>query len=217
MSQEADGMWNLDVNACYFHSLILGKDDTLKVFASILKDGKILSLAKGAYDNEKVRINSKDEICLSKVDNLDVTGSAYDLFVKKKLSFIIKKNIPGVYAPEFVEMKDVMRVVHGPVTDIVGEVRIKNEIPLDYVVGINFPVGFISNSRFGYKYFFSSKEDYNRILLKGKKQRMLDIISFYDNLKDIMEKHNISLPIYDIESHTKISSVDDIIKIKKIK
>ena len=66
-------MMDLDLNAFYFHSIILGKDDTLKVLDSILKSKKILSLNNGGYDDRNIRMNFRDEICLSKKNNLNIS------------------------------------------------------------------------------------------------------------------------------------------------
>lgn len=208
-------MWNLDLNAFYFHSLILGKDEALGVFDSVLKQGKILSLSKGAYDTKHLRMNTDDEICLSKVCNLNLVANAYDLFVKKKMSFIIKGNIPGVYSPQIVPEEWSMDYVSKGVTDLHGEYRIKNEIPLDYVIGINIPANFIISSMFGYKYFFSAGENLGKFGFVREEKRINDTVEFYNNIKSIMDKYNIDLPIYDIDDKRQLVDSDDIVKIKK--
>lgn len=208
-------MIDLDINAFYFHSIILGKDETLDVLDRILKSGKILSLDKGGYDSKTIRMNYRDEICLSKKRNLDICHSAYDLFVKKKLSLIVKGTLPGVYSPMIVSERDSFSMVEMGKTDLQGEYRVKDEIDLSYVVGLNLPVGFILDSMFGYKYFFCSGEDMRRMKFVSKKNRLNDVISFYEEVNAIMKKNNIVLPIYDIESNMMIDSSLDIEKIKK--
>lgn len=208
-------MWDLDINSLYFHSLILGKDETLEVFENILKTGKILSINKSGYDRNNLRMNTNDEICLSRIDNLAIGYSAYDLFVKKKLSLIIKGNLPGVYSPRLVSEEKSMEYISSGFTDLEGEFRVKDEISLDHVVGLNLPVGFMLSSMFGYKYFFCSGEEFRRMKFVSGKNRYDDVVRFYEEINLVMERNNIALPIYDIENKVKINSPLDIEKIKK--
>ena len=207
-------MMDLDINAYYFHSLILGREDTLKVLENILKCGKVLSINKGGYDGNNMRMNTHDEICLSKKNNLGVSPSAYDLFTRKKVSLIIKGNLPNVYRPMMVEENGFYKVDPGKTT-LYDEYRIKDEIPLEYVVGINLPVGFVLNSGFGYKYFFGSGKDFNQLKFISSKNRYNSVVSFYEEIKSIMKRNNIDLDIYDMENRIKINSSSDIEKIKK--
>ncbi len=208
-------MIDLDINAFYFHSIILGRDESLDVLDRILKCGKILSLSKGGYDSKTLRMNCRDEICLSKRQTLNISGSAYDLFAKKKLSLIVKGTLPGVYSPSIVSERESFSLVEMGKTDLHGEYRVKDEIPLDYVVGLNLPIGFILDSMFGYKYFFCSSEEMKKMKFVGSKNRYKDVVSYYERLNDIMRNNNVSLPIYDIESNMMIDSSLDIEKIKK--
>lgn len=208
-------MMDLDINAFYFHSIILGKDDALDVFENILKSGKILSLNKGGYDSKTIRMNLRDEICLSKRKNLNVSSSAYDLFALKKLTLIVKGALPGVYKPSIISERESFDYVEMGKTDLEGEYRVKDEISLDYVVGLNLPVSFILDSMFGYKYFFCNSEEMRRMKFVSSKNRLTDVVCFYEKLKGIMKENNVSLPIYDISSGVKIKDSFDIVKIKK--
>lgn len=208
-------MIDLDINAFYFHSLILGREESLDVLDCIFKSGKILSLNKGGYDAKTLRMNFRDEICLSKRNTLNVSGSAYELFAEKKLSLIIKGTLTGVYSPMIVSESKSLSFVEEGKTDLHGEYRVKDEIPLDYVVGLNLPVGFILDSMFGYKYFFCTGEEMKRMKFVGKKNRLKDVVSYYEEVNSIMRKNNISLPIYDIGSNMMIESSLDIEKVKK--
>jgi len=208
-------MMDLDINAFYFHSIILGKDETLDVLDRILKSRKILSLSKGGYDSKNIRMNYSDEICLSKRNTLDVSGNAYDLFGKKKLSLIIKGTLPGVYSPSMVSERESFALVEMGKTDLHGEYRVKDEISLSHVVGLNLPIGFILGSRFGYKYFFCSSEEMKRMKFVSKKNRYNDVINFYEEVKRVMSNNDVNLPIYDVENNMMINSSLDIEKIKK--
>ena len=208
-------MMDLDLNAFYFHSIILGKDDTLKVLDSILKSKKILSLNKGGYDDRNIRMNFRDEICLSKKNNLNISSGAYDLFAMKKLTLIIKGSLPGVYKPLIVSEKDSYYFVEMGKTDLEGEYRVKDEISLDYVVGLNLPVSFVLDSMFGYKYFFCSGEEMRKMRFVSNRVRYDEIVSFYKDVRSIMNSNGVSLPIYDIGSGVKLNDSSDIVKCKK--
>ena len=208
-------MIDLDINAFYFHSIILGKDESLEVLDQIFKSGKILSLNKGGYDSKTLRMNYRDEVCLSRRSVSNLSVGAYDLFAKKKLSLIVKGTLPGIYKPSIISESDSFKYVEKGKTDLEGEYRVKDEIPLDYVVGLNLPVGFILDSMFGYKYFFSSSEEFRKMKFVSGKNRLKDVVSYYEELNEIMRKNNIFLPIYDIESNMMIESSLDIEKIKK--
>jgi len=208
-------MWDLDINAFYFHSLIFGSNETLMILDNIFKSGMILSINRGGYDSNNVRMNTKDEICLSKKNNLEISGSAYDLISKRKLSLIIKGSLPGVYSPKMVSSFDTESCIESGKTQLMGEYRIKNEIPLDYVVGLNLPVKFILSSNYGYKYFVSTSEEFAKVDFISKKKRYNYVIEFYDSIRDIMNKNNVYLSVYDVESEIKIKDYSDIEKIKK--
>lgn len=202
---------NIDINACYFHSIILGEEDTLKVLDNILSVGKILPLSRGGYDSNKLRMNGDDEICLSKRINSGNTTSAYDLYARKKLSFILKGNLPNVYKPTMIYGKE----IRPGYTSLSGEYRVRDEIDLDSVIGINLPVKFILNSMFGYRYFFCSNDEFKKMKYVGLKKRSFNTVEFYNKVKKIMDRHGVDLSIYDIDSMMEIDSSSDIYKIMR--
>ena len=208
-------MMDLDLNAFYFHSIILGRDDTLEVLDSIFKSKKILSLNKGGFDDKSVRMNSRDEICLSKKNGFSISNSAYDLFATKKLTLIVKGNLPGVYRPSVVSERESFDFIEMGKTDLKGEYRVRNEIPLSYVVGLNLPASFILGSMFGYKYFFCKTGEMRLVKFVNLKTRENDLVKFYDDVVGVMKENNICLPIYDIESGIRIKDSSDLIKVKK--
>lgn len=211
-----------DVNDCYFHSLILGEKEALEVFNSILKSGKILSLDKGGYDSNSLRMNNREEICLCKKGKLHLFyDSAYDLFVMRKLSFIIR-DLPGIYKPEMIPIRetfgDTTKYIDSGKTDLYDEYRVKDEISLDRVIGINFPVNSILSSVTGYKLFFLGKNDsFRNVKFMTSKERVNNVISFYKKIVSKMDELGVNIPIYDIDTGRMIKSEDDIVKMKKRK
>jgi YHS domain-containing protein len=65
--------------------------------------------------------------------------------------------------PSIISERDSFKYVEKGKTYLEGEYRVKDEIDLSYVVGLNLPVGFILDSMFGYKYFFCSGEEMRRM------------------------------------------------------
>lgn len=206
-----------NISDCYFHSINLDSDNTLRVFDKILTDGKILSLVRSSFSSNEFRMNLCDEICLSKKSRGTVFyESAYELYVKSCLSFIIKGDLPGVYKPKMIPPKgDGMRYLNSGKTDLIGEYRVKDEISLDDVVGINIPFNGIINNIGEYKWFFlGTSESYRGKLNHNKRTRIKNVVLFYDKVVECLESHHLNIPIYDVESKRSIKDKSDIVKRK---
>lgn len=201
---------------CYFHSLVFESDVALKIFESILKEKKILSIEKSGIFYDNLRMNKIDEICISKKGKISFFyNSAYDLFVRRNLSFMIKKDLPNVYKPELISVRDTFKdrnnFVNSGLTDLFDEYRVKDEILIDDVIGINFPVSSILSNSSCYKIFFGNNYDY-KVSFDMRKE---EVISFYHSMLDIMRDNDIDIPIYDIDANNFIKSDRDIIKKKR--
>lgn len=207
----------IDIKDCYFHSINLDGAGTLIVFDKILKDGKILSLEKTSFSSSKYRMNKSDEICLSKKNRYSIFHeSAYDIYVKSCLSFILRGDLPGVYKPELIPIKgDGMRYLDSGKTDLVGEYRIKDEISLDDVIGINIPFNGLINNLGEYKWFFLGvDESFKGKLNHNKKTRIKNVMMFYDKVNECLGNYHLSIPIYDLEAGVLIREKNDIVKMK---
>ena len=211
----------MDIRNCYFHSLNLNGEKTLEVLEDIIRDGKILSLERSGKSYDHVRMNKSDEICISKMCNQKLFyNSAFNMYVKQKVSFILKGNLPNVYKPDLIPVSstfgDELSFCNSGFTDMYDEFRVKDEIPLDYVVGINVPFKSIMDNLGSYKWFFlDCDESFRGKMNDSKNVRVERVISFYRDMKTILDENGIYLPIFDIEAGHEIKSESDLIKIKK--
>lgn len=208
---------------CYFHAIISDSNGTLKIFDNIVKTGKILSIQKSHFEFDNLRMNKIEEICICKKGRVGFFyNSAYDMFVRRNVSFIIKGDLPNVYKPELISVRDTFRerdrFVNLGMTDLPDEYRVKDEILLDDVVGINLPVKSILSNNSLFKFFsLGSGKDVDND--SGKRFNLEDrvkwVTSFYEEMIRIMEENDVRKPIYDIEGKMEIRSSDDIVKQKK--
>lgn len=211
----------MNVKNCYFHSLNLSGDKTLEVIEDILNDGKILSLDRSGKSYGSIRMNKSDEICISKMcKRKHFYNSAFDMYVKQKVSFILKGNLPNVYQPELIPVSytfgDELSFCDSGFTDMYDEFRVKDEISLEHVIGINVPFKSIINNLGCYKWFFLDfDEEFRGRLNDPKRVRIEKTISFYRDMTKIMNESGISLPIFDIEAGREIKSEEDLVKVKK--
>ena len=211
----------MNIRNCYFHSLNLNGEKTLEVIESILKDGKILSLDRSGKNYGSIRMNKSDEICISKIcKSKPFYNSAFDMYVKQKVSFILKGNLPDVYKPELIPVSctfgNELDFCDSGFTDMYDEFRVKDEISLEHVVGINVPFGSIISSLGSYKWFFLDfDEDFRGNMNDPKKVRIEKAISFYESMQHILKENNVSLSIFDIEAGCEIKGIDDFVKVKK--
>ncbi len=207
----------MDSKDFYFHSIISDESTSLKIFSNILNDGKILSLNRTGLKFDHIRMNLDDEICLSRKIEPVSYYDAYSMFVRRKLSFIIRGDLENVYHPQMIvertSYRDDKKYIRSGFTDLKDEYRIKDEISLDDVVGINFPVkSSILKNRIGYKSFFFDSYDY-----VSSKKALDQVKRYYEQLLKVIDQANVSLPIYDIEENIEIKSDADFQKLKKKK
>lgn len=211
----------MDFRNCYFHSLNFNSDKTLEVLQKIISDGKILSLERSGNNYNGYRMNKRDEICISKKSQFKrFYNSAYDIYVRQKLSFILKGDLPNVYKPELISVYDTfgdsVRFVDSGKTDMYDEYRVKDEISFDQVIGINIPVTSIVGNMADYKWFFLDLDEGFRFKRNDNyKNRVINTRCFYNEVVSILEKNGISIPIYDIDANKEIKSELDIGKVKK--
>lgn len=217
--EEVMGM--VDIKKCYFHSLNLNSEKTLELLEKIIKDGKILSLEKSGAYSDGFRMNTRDEICISKKSPFRLFyNSAYGMYAREKLSFILKGDLPGVYKPELIPVSETfggaLRYVNSGLTDMYDEYRVRDEISLDQVIGINIPVSIIIDNIGDYKWFFLGfDESFRGSRNDNYKKRVSNTREFYNRVVEILESNGIDLPIYDIEARKEIKSELDIGKVKK--
>ena len=212
----------LNLKDCYFHSIICNGDKVLEIVDSIFKDGKIMSLQRsGLKTDNDIRMNKKDEICLSKKGRFSFFCSgAYDMFVLRNLSFVIKGNLPEVYKPKFIPFYQTLitdsKYIDSGLTDLRDEFRTKRDISLDDVTALTIPCRDILESDVCYALFFFRGNIPNlRHYRVSEEVRLQDLKKFYEALSQKMSEHKINIPIYDLNSKTEITSSDDIQKIKK--
>lgn len=212
---------SMELKNCYFHSINFNSEKTLEVFGKIISDGKILSLEKsGIYAND-FRMNKKDEICISKKSPFKMFyNSAYGMYTREKLSFILKGDLPGVYKPKLIPVSETfggaLRYVDSGLTDMYDEYRVKDEIPLDHVIGINIPVSAIVENIADYKWFFLGlDESFREKKNDNYSVRVSNTRDFYRRVVEILESNGIDLPIYDVEAGKEIKGELDIGKVKK--
>lgn len=207
----------MDSKDFYFHSIISDESTALKIFSNILSDGKILSLNRTGLKFDHIRMNLDDEICLSRKIEPVSHYDAYSMFVRRKLSFIIRGDLENVYQPQMIVERtsyhNDKKYICSGFTDLKDEYRIKDEISLDDVIGINFPVkSSILKNRIGYKSFFFNNYDYI------SPTKALDQVKrYYEQLLKVIDQANVTLPIYDIEENIEIKSDGDFQKLKKKK
>ena len=147
-------------------------------------------------------------------------NSAFDMYVKQKVSFILKGNLPNVYKPELIPVSytfgDELSFCDSGFTDMYDEFRVKDEISLEHVVGINVPFQSIINNLGSYKWFFLDfDESFRGRLNDSKSVRLEKTVSFYRDMKKILDDSGVYLPIFDIEAGCEIRSEEDLVKIKK--
>lgn len=211
----------MDVKDYYFHSLNLNSEKTLELLEKIIKDGRILSLEKSGSYSDGFHMNKRDEICISRKSRFRMFyNSAYDIYAREKLSFILKGDLPGVYKPELIPVSETFgngfRYIESGLTDMYDEYRVKDEISLDHVVGINIPTRIMVDNLADYKWFFLGLDE----TFRGKrndnyKTRVQNTRNFYNDIVSILERNGVCLPIYDIEDCCELKSELDIGKVKK--
>ena len=206
---------------CYFHSLNVNSEKTLELLDKVIKDGRILSLEKSGSSYDGFRMNKKDEICISKKSPFKLFyNSAYNMYVRNRLSFILKGDLPGIYKPELIPIKDTFgdgfRFSDTGFTDMYDEYRVRDEISLDDVIGINIPVTSIVNNLGCYKWFFlGDNESFSEKRSISYHKRVINTRDFYNNVVSILDSNGIYLPIYDVDANIEIKSEFDIGKVKK--
>ena len=207
----------------YYHAIRNGKDKTIKILDSILKDGIKSALSDDVESNSEYRMNYDDEICLCRdttpkekrsVNNLFIRNSALQDFITiGRLILRIDSNIAGVYQPQVLYPEEAYGLVekgYKGFTEYYDECRTKETIQPTSINGILFPARTLIYTPKIYMFNMGEKT-------KGisKKDRLLGVICYYEAVQEVLGRNNVSLKIYDSSSREVIESINDITKMKR--
>ncbi len=193
----------------YLHTINNGYSDFYKpkrqkyVLESILKSGKVLSRRKQGYKDGEINTNfaGMDYISLSDYEKRFVCNkeknyyNSYYAYVRRGLSLsfpqeslkVIEPTIIGICNKNsmgFVYMRELGLCETERFTDLPDEVQAKDEISLDSLNGITFPTREYMCSR----------------LFTGKKKMLELMREEIDSIKELLDKYNYNVDVYDIDT-----------------
>lgn len=196
-------------------------EKTLLKLEQILKSGYILSRRKlGDIDPKKGGWNGFDYISLCDYLNKDAEPyennhfykgyTAYEIYISSSLSLILNKKGMNVVKPELMppaifdwNSLEEMRILGNHSTrrfsDLPDEIQVKNRISLKKLEGITLPISYMLDEKF--------KNIYSKEM----------IIIFLNEIKQMLEKYNMVVPIYDLFTTIELNNSEDIdFALKKI-
>lgn len=209
---------HLNVNNCYFHSIIHGANESLKIIDSIFNDGAIKSPESLGV---KVRpgCHLASDICLSKITKSRLvknTHSCFDIYVSRLTSLIIDKEISKkqrVIKPTVISTGEAFLQENGNKTNLYDEYRVREDIFLEYIKGICIPYHNLINDPLTFVPFvvdqilmmyYNGLLDYeykNKVLREeGTKEAREKRISILDNyigsIEKLVKDYQLDIPIY---------------------
>ena len=211
----------IDINECYFHSIIHGAKESFVILDSIISNKAILS-PRILHKKVNRGCHKDNEICLShitdKPSNIEDYLSCFDIYVSRLMSFIIDKEIArknNLYKPELLSTSDIFdcSINNSSYTNLYDEYRAIGRIPFKYIKGICIPYNQIINDPYIYLTFLNEEEQIkyyngyvyledidkyklnnNKISDKNKRIQFMD--KYIDSVEKLIKFYNIKLPIY---------------------
>lgn len=138
-------MSKLNINDCYFYSIIGDANYSLETLEAIIQSGHVLSRAK-LQQKDSNKLNKDDEICLIKPASSKERRaygretSGFYHYTTKFLSLVLDNKVGPIekvtYKPIFSDY-DLKQL--GSFATFYDEVRTKDAISLDHLIGVSVP------------------------------------------------------------------------------
>ncbi len=213
---------NLNINDYYFHSLIHGANEGLKVVDDILKAGAIKS-PQSLGVRARVGCHYPNEICLSQVTSGVIkpdTISCFDIYVPRLTSLMIDKEVSKkchIFKPQVVTTEEAFWCHSNSKTNLYDEYRTNNDIPIEYIKGLCIPYHNLVNDPLAFvpfivedilmAYYNGNLDGYyqesvlNSESSKQAYDRRRDILNSYVvQLQKILQDNHFDVPIYYCEN-----------------
>lgn len=213
---------NLNINNYYFHSIIHGVNEGLKVIDNIVKTGAIKS-PHSLGVKARFGCHNESDICLShltKTKMIPGTISCFDIYVSRLTSFVVDKKISQkcrIYKPKVTTTEEIFFNMSDNKTNLYDEYRTKDDIPIEYIKGLCVPYNslvkdplifvpfVVEELLMGYYNGYLDGETRELILTKEATKeaynRRVDILNNYiGKIEEIFNSCHIDMPIYYYES-----------------
>lgn len=217
---------NLNINDYYFHSIIHGAKESLKVINNIMKTGSIKSpQSLGAEFREGC--HRPNEICLSHITQNAIeydTRSCFDIYVARLTSFIIDKEIAQkfqIVKPKVITTDEIFLGNYDDKTNLYDEYRTTHDIPVEYIKGVCIPYKDLLNLPLTFVPFviediliayYNGDLDWRyreRVLDKERGQQAFErrkhfLDDYIDKLQSILQKYHSDIPIYHYQNDNQL-------------
>ncbi len=223
----------MKLSSYYLHAIdcqndnLFDGDRSLNTLKTILDSGELKSKRlRGITDKSYGGWNGLDYISLCdyrRKDNRPYDNdkflkgyTSYEIYIKKSLSFILKKNKICAIKPKLVEpiifdwdshyiMYELGNSKFGRFSDLLDEVQVKDRISFDRIKGMTVPIEFMITE---YKPFLKSDND--KIM---SPYTIDELIKYLNEIKKMLKFYKISNELYDLETQTLLNNDDDIIEV----
>lgn len=217
---------NLNINDYYFHSIIHGAKEGLKVINNIMKTGAIKSPQSLGVEARE-GCHRPNEICLSHITKNAIkydTRSCFDIYVSRLTSFIIDKEISEkfqIVKPKVITTIESFLYNYNDKTNLYDEYRTTNDIPLEYIKGICIPYKNLLNLPLTFVPFvcediliayYNGNLDWHyreKVLNKESGQQAFDrrkyfLDAYIDKLQSILQKYHSDISIYHYQNDNQL-------------
>ena len=199
------------MHGIYAKSEIYDSKRTLSILKSILTSRALLSARLQGKKEAIVYFNGQDYISLCDYEKRDlpspVGANAFEGYVRCSLSLIFPKDRFEVITPEMVTVPynnkyyETIKLYGMSETtrysDMPDEVQVKDKISLSHLTGVTLPVQRMQT-------IFTTE------------RRMVDkVLREVDNIGTLLDEHNYSVPIYDVDTFEPLANAEDVKRLVK--
>ena len=223
----------MNLNSYYLHAIDCQNEKpfdgkhSLEVLREILVSGELKSKRlRGITDKTYGGWNGIDYISLCDYrrknnkpydnDKYLKDYTAYETYIKRSISFILKKNKIKAIKPQLVApiifdwnshymMYELGNSTEGRYSDLLDEVQVKDRISFDRVKGMTIPIEYMLSE---HTPVFMTK-DFKYI----EPYTIPGIINFLKQVRELLKLYGVSSELYDLETQMQLKNDDDVVKV----